>query len=116
MDLKSRKSANTPIALCALLVRLLVDLAHVCGSHVLVVNMLLSRSPPCRVPRLYPGPVHLVDLLQTETLRLRDKEVHVDEAEDEHAEEDEQDKRPDPLGDTWCEEAEQEVPDPVCGK
>ncbi len=101
------------IASRALLVRLLVDFPYLCGRDALVVDVLLARAPPWRVPRLHSRPVHLVDLLQAEALGLGDKEVDVDEAEDEHAEEDEQDKRPDLLRDTRGEEAEQEVPKPI---
>ena len=59
---------------------------------------------------------HAVDLLEGKALGLGDEEVDVHEAEYEHAEEDEQDERPDVLRDARGEEGEEEVPDPVCAK
>ena len=56
-----------------------------------VMQVLISRSPAGRLPWTDASAVHLVDLLEGETLSLGDEEVDVDEAEDEHAEEDEQD-------------------------
>lgn len=100
---------------CALVVALLCDFPDLRRRVRLLVEVLLARAPLRRVPRLHARAVQLVYLLQTETLGLGDEEVHIDEAEGEHAEEDEEDKRSDLLRDARGEEREEEVPEPVCG-
>lgn len=59
-------------------------------APLVVVQMLDLRLPASRVPRLYMCAIHLVDLLEAEALRLGDEEEDVEEAESEHAKEDEQ--------------------------
>jgi hypothetical protein len=58
------------------------------------------------------GPVHLVNLLEGQTLGLGNHEPDVNTSEDEHTGEDEQDERSDVGSDLGSKEREQEVPDP----
>ena len=54
----------------------------------MVVQMLVGRPPPSRLPRPDVGAVHLIDFLETESFCLGYEEVGVDEADEEHAKED----------------------------
>ena len=95
----------------ALVIALLFDFADLGNG---VVDVLLTQAPACRVPGLDPRTVELIYFFEGEALGLGDEEVDVYETEYEHAEEDEEDERPDVLGDARREEGQEEIPEPVC--
>ena len=68
-----------------------------CFSLLVVMQTLRCRLPPGRLPWLDLRSVQFIDFFQTEAFDFWDEEIDVEVPEDQHAEEDQENQRPDAL-------------------
>ena len=78
-----------------------------------VARRMCSWFPPGGLPRSDVRTIELINFFERKAFDLRNEERDIEKPEDEAPKEDEENKRADARGNTWSEEREQEIPDPL---